>query len=525
LARLLAIDWDQEQLLVVSAVVGPRGVRIQRAAAWKEEQSPNPADAEALGRLLRDRLKAAGIAPAPALICVGRDRVILKDIRYPFSSPEEEPALVRFQAAKELTHSPEEVVIDYAPANGNGDFGERRALALILRRELLATYQDLCRAAGLKLVGVTPRPFGSLACWQRLAQAADRGATHGPDAGATGLLTVAEEWAEFCVVRSGDLALCRSLTPGQSLPGEVRRNLSVYAGQNPEQPLRALYLAGADEQGLLRARLQDLVGLPVHELDPLAGAELPAIPAANRGAFAGAVGLLYAYAARQGLSINFVRPKQPRPPRDPNKRRLIAAALAIVVLVVGTAAFCLAKLAEKDQRYGDLFAEKTALDSRLVQLEEDAKRIDALDAWAKSGVVWLDELYDLTDCFPDTRSIQLINLTGVPRTHTGKDNHVAKMSLRGITTEDYKLIEALMNQLGLETHYRLDAKQVNPNTGPGRPAGFRLQFTTGVDIEPRPPNQFIREVLLPAGDERSRAGQGRTGSSFGDFPSFPGGGP
>src|SRR5438445_9782815 len=122
-------------------------IHIQRAAAWKEERSPNPADAEALGRLLRERLKDAGIAPAPVLACIGRDRVILKEVSYPSVPAHEEPAVVQFQVSKELSDATDEVIIDYTPTGATGTTGEQHAFALVIRRELLTTYETLCRAA------------------------------------------------------------------------------------------------------------------------------------------------------------------------------------------------------------------------------------------------------------------------------------------------------------------------------------------------------------------------------------------
>ena len=69
-------------------------------------------------------------------------------------------------------------------------------------------------------------------------------------------------------------------------------------------------------------------------MDPFAGTERPEIPATDRGGFVSAVGLLFARAQRAELPINFVRPKKPKPPRNVNRMRLMAAASVAAVLVL-----------------------------------------------------------------------------------------------------------------------------------------------------------------------------------------------
>src|SRR5438034_11352060 len=103
MARYLALDWDAGHILVLAADVGKTGVTLERAFAWPEEQPPGPANAEAIGQRLSERLKEANVAVAPLVIAVARDRLVLKEIRFPTVPMHEEPGIVRFQAVKELS--------------------------------------------------------------------------------------------------------------------------------------------------------------------------------------------------------------------------------------------------------------------------------------------------------------------------------------------------------------------------------------------------------------------------------------
>jgi Tfp pilus assembly PilM family ATPase len=504
LARFLALDWDHQQLHIVAATVNRGVVRIERAAVFPEPQTPNLAEAEALGRRLRERLKEAGIAPAPVLACVGRDRVILKDVRHPPVSAAEEPGLVRFQTVKELTEAADEVVIDYTAGGLSGNGVERRAVVLVIRRELLQAYQALCQAAGLKLAALTPRVFGIAACVQHLTGTAEDG---NGSVGAVAVLTRAEQWAEFCVLRAGVLCFARSAAPGNTLPGEIRRNLAVHAGQSPQHPVEAVYVAGTNDQIELRDRLQEMLGLPVHSLDPFARTTQPEVPATGRGAFAGPVGLLYAQAVGS-LPINFVNIKQPVAARDPAKRRLLVGAAVAAVLLLGLSGWCYSQLADHDRELNELSLQNADLDRQLSAIEVDAAHLKAIGEWTDGEIVWLDELYDLTERFPSTPNLRLTELIGIPLSRTGKDKHIANLTLGGIATEDAVAL-TLNTRLNEDSrYYRVPYPDLtNNNTGgPGPLQQFRRKFTQKMDIERRPPVEYKLDLTIPSDTKKADSG-------------------
>lgn len=495
MARFLAIDWDHGQLRVVLANIKHGGVQVLRAIAWPEERGPNPAEAEAMGQRLKERLRAAGIAAAPVLACIGRDRVILKEVRHPAVAAAEEPALVRFQTIKELSDAPAEVIIDYVPAGNAGS--DRKALAVVLRRELAAAYQALCRAAGLKLAGLCPRPFGTAACV---------GLQAGRDAIA--LLVSGDKWAEFSIVQNGRLLLTRSLsTPLEDadLLGEIRRNLAVHAGQNPAEPVRALHVS--DDR--LGARLQDKLAIPVRPLDPFAGLRCDAVLPDPRGPFAGAVGLLRAWVADKALPINFTQPREPKPAGTGTSLKVLVGVAASIMLLVGLGVAAWLQLDRRDSEIHRLTLERLALDGQLVRINEDAARIDALADWHGRSVVWLDELYDLTQRVPDHSAMRVTNLTAdltAATTKVGKDKAkdkcAGKIVLRGVSSDKSGVVDNLVAQMVRDGSYRVGASQWSQNVLGLERFRFNQQFITPIEIEPRKPEFYVRRLPPPRPPER-----------------------
>jgi hypothetical protein len=310
----------------------------------------------------------------------------------------------------------------------------------------------------------------------------------------------------------------------------VRRSLAVYAGQSPAQPVRAAYVAGGADNAALRERLHNLTELPVHLLDPFAGSDQPdQPPAETRGGLVGLVGLLHLSGARAGLPVNFVAPKQPRPPSDPNRRKVLLGlgVAAAVLLAVGLLAFL--KISSLDREVKAQLAVNRDLDTLLASSEDDDKRIKAVGSWVDQNCNLLDEFYDFTERFPDPDKdkVRLSQFTAdlVERPVNSKDKvkdqdkFVAKLSIRGVTSDDLRGVDHLVTGYGNDRAYRSDPKHVSPNRGPDRRNGFTQEFTVSkIDVRMRKPEDYTRQIKVNADEEKAdeRPAERRPGGRGGD---------
>jgi len=436
--KYLAIDIDPEGLLVVSGPVGGDAARVEHAHAWLpgEEYGPpvlSAASAKKIGEELRDRLKAAGIPPGPVLVSIGRDKVILKDVKYPAVDPDDEPALVRFQAMKEIAENPDEVVLDYTPlSNGDAEGGaDRRATAVVVKRDYYNAVQSMVTAAGWKLAAVTPRPF-AVAAGLAEALATGKAPALGSSGDAAAVVTLSPLGGEFTVVRHGIVTFTRAIPAPvianeTLLLGEIRRNLTTYDGQN--RTVKAVYVPEAEDMlGGWSTKLQHGLPVPVYAYDPVATAAEP-IPSKLRSRFAGAVGLLAGRVA--GLPINFTSPRQPKVKSDPRKPLFIATAIAALVLIVGGGLTGYLMLSAADDRLQQKQQDKADLEKLLADADPDGKRIAAAEQWEARGVNYLDQMFDFSEQVPPGDTVRVSKITGsaIRVDKAGKQNGQAHIVL------------------------------------------------------------------------------------------------
>jgi hypothetical protein len=413
-SRFLAIDPDADGLFVLAGVLTKSGPQVERVAALPAPSGggERPLTAARMGELgtrLKQLLQEADIKPAPVLLVLGRDRVILKEVTYPPCEPADEPALVRAQATRDLVEAAGDVLMDYTPidtrpsglaASGIEDAPLRHAQVVIVRKDIVVAARVLCEAAGLKLAGVTPRPHALAAALpnpEDLTQAV---------AGAV----LWEGGGEFVVRRGTELLYARTLSPAASqseaaFAGELRRNLTVFGGQRGAVPVESLYVAESPRAGSA-ARLGQTLPIQVRTLDPLAGADAGGAPDAARGRFAALVGVLALRARGPVMPINFTTPRQPK--AEPRKGKLKVALVALGALAVVAAAAALGwmRLDSADTRLEVARARKVSAEEALKRTELDAKRLAAADEFASREVNILDELYDLADRIPDVSKVK-----------------------------------------------------------------------------------------------------------------------
>ncbi len=454
MASWIALDWDQDQFHVVVAQTARRGVRVTRALTWPHPEPFTPSTADRVGAALRGFLASANITAAPVIVGLGRDRVFLKELRFPSIAAHEEANLVRFQTAKELTESIESYAVDYVHLNGNQ--GERQIMTVAVRRDIVAMVQTLCQSAGLKLHAVTPRVFG-------VAQAVSRAVGANPDPLTPDrlnvVLAIGQRWAELCFFRGDRFLQAQALANGPLLTSEIKRNLAVFQAQHAVSVDLSgpdcLYVFGA--KGSALDALRGGQTLPVQLLDPLQAEPELSANLANTGHFAGGVGLVALWSQTVQRPANLAAPKRQSAPVSAGRQRgmLWGAGLAVgMVIFVG---LLWGALAYKRAQLGRLIAEKNAFDEQLVKVKQDRADIEALKDWEQSTVSWLDELHDLTARFPYQTGFRVnqFSATSAGTKKSAKDGHIGKIAIIGLTPpghEDY--VKQLNQSMSRDAHVK-----------------------------------------------------------------------
>jgi len=116
------------------------------------------------------------------------------------------------------------------------------------------------------------------------------------------------------------------------------------------------------------------------------------------------VSILLAEATASAPAIDLLNPREPPTPRN-NKRVALLAALAGLVLFTLVGTWLQDMHAEWDQSNMALTRRLKELNTEGKQLVPQVALVRAIAAWESAGIIWLDELRDLSQKFPSAEDV------------------------------------------------------------------------------------------------------------------------
>jgi hypothetical protein len=360
-------------------------------------------DAAALGAQLKARLKEVGFKATQAVIALGHDAIICREVRHPDIPAAELPAIVQFQVQKESPLPPDSTIVDYVPLKQPLPTGEHRSLTYVARKARVQFCQKVCEEAGLKLLALVPKAVAVLAgALKTLGQA-----------GAEAFGVVCSN--TFIVVQEGELIFNRSLgTPHDAADffAEIKRSVAGYDLQPNMPKLAGLYLSTPELPPQYESYLAQLrVAATLY--DPYAGIQ-GGDRLAGHGDYAAAAGAAEAAKAFRKPPVNFLDPK--RVIVKPNRKKTYAImggiAAAALILVGGGVYWLLTSSADAD--IASLQANIKEMQDREKSFGDVEKRFETISTWANQEIVALDALYDLIAAFPDMGGMQIVKVEWKP---------------------------------------------------------------------------------------------------------------
>ncbi len=490
-------------------------VKVEHVFTLSITDSLTAGSAAKCGTQLKDKLKEWGIPSGPVWFTLGRDRIILKELKYPVVNEAIEPDLVRMQVVKELIDGQNDVIIDYFPLPTLASTGEKRALTVVLRKDWLEICKTICEHANLKLMGVTPRFFTVL---NAVRQAHYDGGIPGkidPNA-VLAVITRGERWAEITIGKGEIVFFSRSITGAallneKSLINEIRRNLTVFAGQNPGLPVEEICVAETSSVSGWTVPLSHAFSQPIRSFDPLHG--LPtSLNTDVRGSFAALYGLTVYQGMENQLPVNFVSPREPKIVENPNKKLLYRYLPILVVVLLIAFGYGLSVRFDTERELELLYAKKADIEKGMKGVKSESSKIKALRDWEDRRIIWLDELYDFTYLSPDPTRTQLVTIKGNIRENDSKSRDPQKAKLAKysghlewkVLTNDSLSIDQMMNTMDKDGYYLVQPKKQLAFQQSGEKSPFNQQFDLRVEIQPKLPTKYTRYLSTKPEEKQER---------------------
>ncbi len=442
--KILAFDWDTRTLRVVHALLGKRGVKIDRLLSVAIPKDVEPANPEQMGRHIRRTLEQEEISTRHAIVDIPRDQAFLNTLKLPCQAPDELPGMVKIQVAKELPFPEVEAVIDYVVGPSEPGDVSSEVLVAAVRHEVLEQYEATFSAAGLRLDRVGLRPYAN----RMVACALLR---HAPPERVL-IIDVGPRLTEISVLRDSFLSFSRAAevlipkdlgaeaplsifpdkpTEGQedqarrppettstpatgtdrvirSLLVEVTRSIEAYRAVDAGAKLdHAVIMGDVGIEEALAEAIQQRLDVTTELYNPASTFGWQSEEGAAAGAFAAGLGLVLGHADEGALHFDFLHPKRTvSATRKRIKKARVVAAVVALFLLAGGVGF--------SGYYADDREERDALTRKIEELQADKKEkgkfldlMDGIREFDAGQHVWVDVLHDVISVLPSNEYLVL----------------------------------------------------------------------------------------------------------------------
>ncbi len=512
-AVVTAIDLDGSLLNVVQAVQRFGRTRVTRFAAERLELGEGEtADVKARGEAIAATLRRLGLKAGQVVMGIPRASVVLRTLSLPkANSGSDMAAMVRFQISKDLPFRLEDAVVDYKvlaervetpaspaapePPSGEGTPADNlQVLVAAVKKEVLAEYQQLALAAGLRLTSLGLSSYANARCVDLCdLDESDH---------CLALVSLRPDELVIDVLNNRELVFSRmaSLRP-PTAPGEedveepvrggrsreepfavehvtieVVRSLHSYEGMEHHDRVTHIFLAGM-KQGTqaVADELHRRLRIPSEILDPARILKLADADQAQASGAIAAFGLAFGMFDPAGLPFDFLNPKRPSPPGLGKRTRMLLLAVGVSLLalsVLGVRSFLVhRRQVVKDSLQSQLTA---ATKSRPLYRQARLQEKTVKD-WLAEDRRWLDHLAFLSSLLPSSEHLYVTSLG------TGARGAI-HLSVKARGGEIITRLDTRLRQAG----YDVKPPAVTPSSdryGYGFQANFELEIPRKMKIE------------------------------------------
>ncbi len=493
--RILAIDWDRNEVRAVLISAGATGTSV--AGAWAASLTT----AETSGKQIGSRLAAVAAGQisgkVTTLVGVGRDNVQIKLLSLPPAPPEELPDLVRFQAEREFTALGTDAALDFIPISGDIET-PHQVLALALSPAGMTEAREVCEALGLEADRIGVRGCAAAAFASRAS---------GITAAEVALIVnpLAEE-ADLVVQADDRVILLRTVRlpdPSQTegrqraLIGEIRRTIAAVRQQLTDRQVDKVIICGNEASIGRSTNLSEDLSVAVTLIDPVAqnssGLSSKSVPQESLGRFAAVLGMALSEVERRAPMVDFVNVRKRVEVRRFSRVHILAAATAAVaVLWLGVHLW--QQISEPTQKLAQLQSQIREAESRFNDSYKDITAQAAIvERWTATDVNWLDELEKTAKLvrpkplaakdFPVANDTVLTQLRLFRP--TGVDAAGGRLDLQGVA-KNSAAVEDLEDRLDDDNHRVIPGLGKTDKSIPGYDWSFQLEVRV-----PRPEEELV----------------------------------